>query len=368
MNAERLKGLVENLLADERELGIQACLDALNNALSNFASAPQESAHQVAVSKQLADLEQQVALLGKRHDTSWWNRADSIGARDFFSDEITTGIKKSISENPMTPAVVQQHVNQFAVARRVYLDTLTATEQNLNALGISSDALEEGSAEIAFQLPRHLFQNELNGLIDELRAIRQIVRAFSELAGEAGEQIEVRQISTTDPQFFFGLNVSTIILLGAAVNWALERWKQVEEIRNLRAETRKNKSFTEDEIKQFYDNKIEKTISEAIAEKVVEFLGDDDGEAGRRKEQHIDVKWALESLFARIERGMTVEIRCLPPPKTEEEKTAEQVETSEKFETLQVLSQQLAFPPPDERPILQLPPVEPNENKANDSD
>jgi hypothetical protein len=60
---------------------------------------------------------------------------------------------------------------------------------------------------------------------------------------------------------------------GAVVAWALSRWKKVEEIRKLRSETKKNESFTEQEIKEFFDSKMERAIKSAIEEKVTEILG-----------------------------------------------------------------------------------------------
>src|SRR5438067_525856 len=75
----------------------------------------------------------------------------------------------------------------------------------------------------------------------------------------------------------------------------------------------KNASFTEQEIKEFFDDKIEKTIQAPIDEKITELLGD--GKAtGRTNEQRIDLKWALKSIMARIERGMLIEVRFLPSP------------------------------------------------------
>jgi hypothetical protein len=76
-------------------------------------------------------------------------------------------------------------------------------------------------------------------LIKELSEIKFIIRAFSELALGTSEKIEVRQISTTDPQFFLHVDVATVIMIGAAAKWAIDRWKDIEDIRKVRAETRK---------------------------------------------------------------------------------------------------------------------------------
>src|SRR3546814_17998548 len=87
---------------------------------------------------------------------------------------------------------------------------------------------------------------------------------------------------------------------------------QVEEIRKLRAETSKHKSFTEEEIEGFFGEKIRKTIDDNVSAKVTELLGPADGRAGRREEQRTDLTWTLEYILSRVSRGMTVDIRIIP--------------------------------------------------------
>src|SRR3546814_739426 len=217
----------------------------------------------------------------------------------------------------MTPAVVEQELAKLVNQRTAYLGHLSAISSGLDALGIKVDGLEDGTAEVGFQLPRHLFRNEFEGLIKELHVIRRIIRAFSELATGSSEPIVVRQISTTDPLFYFEISPITIAKIGAVVTWALHTWKQVEEIRKLRAETSKHKSFTEEEIEGFFGEKIRKTIDDNISAKVTELLGPDDGRAGRREEQRNDLTWTLESILATVERGETVDNSFLPTAPSE---------------------------------------------------
>ncbi|HEY1382488.1 MAG TPA: hypothetical protein VGF43_02680, partial [Dongiaceae bacterium] len=247
--------------------------------------------------------------------------------------------------------------------RNAYLQNLRTANDTLGAIGIEAEQLEEGTAEIGFQIPRDLFHNNLEGLIKELTAIKRIIRAFSELTVRTPQPIEVRQISTSDPLFFFGLDPATIVTLGAAVTWALATWQKVENIRKTRAETQKIKSFTEEEIESFFGSKIKQTIAQEIEQRTTELVGGHDGKAGRKEEQRTYLRWALESVLARIERGMTVEIRFLPPPKpTEQVADSTDDESSGKEETfarLQEIRPQLVFPTPEENPVLKLPPTEP---------
>jgi len=270
------------------------------------------------------------------------------------------GIKQSISNNPMTPAVVHKHIQQLLKDRDQYLELLRSSNRDLEGLGIGAETLAPGTAEIGFRIPRELFDDNLEGLIEELRVLRRIMRGFSELALGAPETIQVRQISTSDPLFFFGLNPVTIGILGGVVTWALGTWKQVEEIRRVRAETRKLEPFSEDEITEFFGGKLDKMIEEALDAKTAELIGTDKP-INRKAEQRNDLKWALKSLLARIERGMTVEIRFLPPPPlAEDEAQGERSQALlQAFATIEETVPQLSFPAPDPNPVLHLPSTKP---------
>lgn len=361
MNSETLKELVDKLRNDEQEVQAQQHLNNLNEAMKAFASQPQQQELQIKVSNALITLMERFQELENRYDPAKQKRLESIGAQEFFSRRIAETIQKAVIENPMTPAVAQQALQELLTRRQTYLSNLEAASTSLKALGIEPGHLEEGTAEIGFQIPRELFKGELEGLIKELGAIKRIIRAFSELKTGTVEAIEVRQISTSEPVFFFGLSVSTIVAIGAAITWALNTWKQIEEIRKLRLETSKSQSFTKEDIEAFFGNKIRKTIEDAIEAKSKELVEDADGKAGRKKEQRTDIAWALKSIFARVERGMTVEIRFLPPPKpVVAEPGDDESQVQAAFKTLGEIAPQLLFPTPDPSPVLALPPTEPD--------
>jgi hypothetical protein len=204
-----------------------------------------------------------------------------------------------LRENPLSPVVAQQKLNTFASERQNYIQQITQLRDNLEAVGIRASSLQPGDAEIGFLLPRSLFNNRLDPLIKELRDIHRIIRAFSEATLGKVEEVEVREISTSDPFFFFHIDPMTIAALGAAVTWALNTWKQVEEIRRVRAETRRTDVLTEKEASDVFDRKITERIAAAIDTKVNELV-QDDGKPGRPKEQRSDLSWALESILAPI--------------------------------------------------------------------
>lgn len=253
----------------------------------------------------------------------------------------------------MTPAAAQQAIQQLQSERQTYLNVLRTTKSTLDSLGVKQDELALGDAQIGFRLPRHIFNNELKGWIGELKELRLIILLFSELATGNAENMEIGEISTTDPIIFLILKPATVLLLGKAVSWALDQWKKVEDIRKVRAETAQLNlaahGIFDDMLKQ-YDEKVVEMIEQATKKHALELVKPPKG-AGRGNELGAHMEKALASLVARVERGMTVEIKFLPV-KTAGESTADQNNMAADFQS--VVSQ-LKFHPPSSDPILVLP-------------
>ncbi len=173
--------------------------------------------------------------------------------------------------------------------------------------------LEEGTAEIGFLIPRELFEDEFDQFIKQLAVINRIIREFSEAATGSAQEIKVRQISSSDPLLFLGLDPITIGMIGATITWALDVWKRVSEIRGLRVTASKIPTFKEPDLK-FFDDKIKTTVAAEIETKAKELQGlAKDKDARTSGERRTHITWVLKTLLALVERGLKVEIRSLPP-------------------------------------------------------
>jgi hypothetical protein len=174
------------------------------------------------------------------------------------------------------------------------------------------------------------------------------------MATGAPERIEIGEISTTDPIIFLILNPITVAMLGKAVSWSLDQWKKVEEIRKLRADTAKISAGSEgvlDDMVVEYDARINKLIDAQIGAKAA-LLSAPVVDAGRQNELNNAFVFALKSLVAHVERGMTVEIKYLPSPAGQEEADSPQ---SAAFNDLAEVLPALVFPPASPAPIVALP-------------
>ena len=351
--------MAELLLDADRRSRVQQQLNEVNSAITNLASQPTNADFQTGFAKSLSMLHQAMSGMIESFDPAQKALIHEMDGDKFFISDISKEIAGWNSENSMTPAVTQQNIASFINERQAYIAEITQLQKSMLKLGVSKSSLKEGQAEIGILLPRDLFQNHLDQLIKELGVINLIIRAFSEVTLGTSEPVEIRQISTSDPLFVFGFNFVTIAAIGGAIAWALDTWKSVEEIRKVRSETAKLPDFTEQEIETIFGGKIKETIDNAIEHKVVEILGADGGNQGRKQEQKTYLNWALNSILARVERGMTVEIRFLPPPVPSEIEKNENHALAEAYKSIQEIVPKLVFPKIAGSPVLKLPSAEP---------
>ena len=97
------------------------------------------------------------------------------------------------------------------------------------------------------------------------------------------------------------------------------------------------------------DAKLEQAIEEAI-ERILRKKP-----LGRLAEVANGLRYALKGLIARIERGMTIEVRFLPAPKAEGQTEEQAVEVARQDAELQKLQKDLVFPQLPETPLLAIP-------------
>lgn len=360
MNAERLRYLVERLLERERGSAIQKKLNNLVSALEQLTNSPQDAGIQNAVSANLAELNRVVK--DDFYDELTPASRDhflNIGAGPFFSGALIDDLRDAVVQNAMTPAVAAETARLIRDARHNFVQTLEKIRDGLSGVGVEADDLEEGQADIAFLIPRDLFKNHLGGLSKELAVIDKIVRFFSEAATGQAEESSLKTISTTDPVITLGVSIATIAMIGRSITWLLDTWKKSLEIKDLR-EKSKSVGLTEKELKVF-DDKIEKLVNKAVSERIKAMLAEAPVDQLRKNELEKGLDWSLRALLARIERGMSVEIRLIPPQPPSEEDAEEEVPVNPHFENMQQIARDLVFPKPSGEPVIALPGAPPGD-------
>ena len=193
-------------------------------------------------------------------------------------------------------------------------------------------------------IPRKIFENTVAGLAGEFRQIDRVVGFFSEAVLGKREPAILAQISTTDPSILVSAAPKVILAIAATIKFMVGVWKQVEHIRKVREETR-GLNIANDHALKSFDDHLKKVVDEAIEKQVQTIIPN--GKAGREKELENGLRWSIEHLMSRVERGMTIEIKLLPPTEAVQEASeAEKAQSSGQakiFENLAEVQSDLMF-------------------------
>lgn len=352
MNATRLVEFVGRLLEVERAHGIDGNLTRTLEALQNLIGAPGQTAPQNEFAASVEELKKQVKAMVSGFTPAELKLLDEIEGADWFGRDFTNDLEQRLRDNALTPTVVLEWLRSLRERRFSYLNHLEQLRTSLATVGVAADPVPPGTAEIGILLPRSIFRGDFDEFIKEQRKLNEILRWFSLATTGAAEKVELKQVSTSDPFILLGISPLVIAQVGIAVSFLLSQWEKIERIRKLRAETAKLRNEFQPpslrEIDEKFTASINELIDAAIAEKVSEILNN---APARTPELEVGVKWALETLMAKIEKGMTIEIRAVPPPKAD---TATDTDTAARTAaaTIQNTAPQLKFPKAEAVPLL----------------
>lgn len=310
MNVSKLLELINFLLQKENEHHIQERLKRIEKLASKMTNQPHNGELKNAILNEGSALQNSYEQLRSSFDPAKQHAMHEIGADLHFLKDFVTGIVLHIQNSSFVALSLKEYVERIQGERDAFLISLVNLKNSLRSLNFEENVLPPGEAEIGFLLPRALFNNNFDNLIDELSELKFIIRAFSEVSTGHVEEVKVCQISTSDPIFFLNASAVTILLLGKSVSWALDMWKKIEEIRSLRAQTRK--VINDDAIDSIFEKTIKDLLNTNREQIIDELMARCKDETSRKHELRNHVEAAINSILARVERGMVVEIKFSP--------------------------------------------------------
>jgi hypothetical protein len=353
VNTDKLRELVDRILEVEAKEDTQTRLSQLASALANLSATPQNSEYQT----QLATSRKQFAQAFSRFQAAFspadYERILEL-SDDAFSPIMSEEIDSTISQNAMSPSVANTFVQNLHGKRNEVFTRLKELQATLEYFHFGYVEPAPGEAELGFQIPRGLFLNNLPGFIKELRDLDLIIKFFSEAEIGKYQPAEVGSISTTDPLIFLSMAEPAAKAIGLAVTWAVGTWLGIEKIRKLRAETAQLRSFSPEEVENIFGTKIKQEINAAVETKVAQILASSKAPKGKHAELGAHLTKALEALLAKIERGMTIELRIAPPP-LKDDTAEESAEDATNRQELLDIQTNLVFPKPSDNPLLPIP-------------
>ncbi len=353
MNLKAAIRLMQKSIEIDREYGINKKLNTLSSAMDQLVSNPSQAEFQVSVRDSIVALRSVFDVLNDSLTEADTARLVDLGGELLFAEGLVDELSKIITDNVATPAVARDDIKSMTARRAEILDNFRQVVSIAENRDWESDEYAEHKVELGFTIPRELFRNSLNGLTKELEWINKFLRCISEVEDGSVADVEIGEISTTDPTIFLVTVATVVLAVGRITKWSIGIWKDIEEIRHIRAQTAKLKSFDEDEIETIFGGKIRKEIEAQVTLKSIE-MASKVKESGRRNELEIALGKYLEQFLQRIERGMTVEVRLLSHADDPEVASDEPIPVDPTIDALFDIAGELRFPSAAAHPVLQL--------------
>jgi|SoiMethySBSTD1v2_1073268.scaffolds.fasta_scaffold26634_3 hypothetical protein len=352
MNVSRLSDFAAKLVAVEAQFNVGKRLGRVASKLQEVVSQPQNPQFQTELVGFIVELRKSVEELEAQITPAMADFLRELGGLKFFSKEMVDDIDGEIHRNSITHAVAKSYVDDIVSRRNKFVEALKSLSASLTSVGLKPKPLEPGHAEIGFKIPRSIFDNRLIGFSGELKFIERVVEVFSEAVTGERQEAELSELSTTDPLVLLQLYAPIVAAIAASVTWFLATYKQTLEIRQLKAQIRK---LEIDDTSQF-DKEIEQIIQKAVEERIGQVLAPREDQ-GRKNEVENGLRLVLRDMWARVERGMTVEVRFLPPA-AKPNATAEEAREAKAYKDLERIQRELVFPAIEGEPMLELPKAE----------
>lgn len=344
MTLNKLYGTLKLMVQLDDQLHLQSGLVSIKDTLNNLVGSPAQPQYQSSLASALGQFSNSAAGLGSAVTASQAATIAEIGGQEFFDPQIAEKIKASVSANAMTPSVARDFAQDLANRRASFLETVRKTILGLESLNVSETALPAGAAEIAFLVPRDLFDNHLAEFAKELSFINRLIQHVGEgITGEP-EPVELKTLSSSIPTITLGASLPVIETLATIVNKFLEAWERIKKIRKIRDELTEigMKGKAVEELTEQVTTTVEEIVEESTQLVLANYNGHDQG---RKNELQNAVGTEVRRLFGQIERGLTAEFRAEPKAEAGEE-------DRKALDKIVELSSQMKFPPAADEPLL----------------
>jgi chromatin remodeling complex protein RSC6 len=342
MTSQSLAGILKILDSLDQNLRIQPSLEAVRDALENLTNTPAQSQYQSTLASTLTAFTDAATKMAESITPSQAASIAEMGGGEFFDPAIADKVKNSVQMNAATLSVARDFVKDLAARRATFLATVRSTRQGLEKLGITDSGGKPGTADVAFLIPRNIFDNKLNLFAKELTFLSRLIQDFTEAQTGTAEPPALEQLSSSVPHVAVLADLGVLSLLGTVINKFLKAWQQIEEIRSMRAKlaTMGLKGAALQELTDQITTNVTNVIEESTTLVIANYNGN------RKHELENAIRSDTKRLFGQIEQGLTVEFRVEPQPGKVDG------ENQQKLQNIANVAKELKFPLVSEEPLL----------------
>lgn len=313
MNAERLHAVILDIKKDMEATGLPGLLQTLATNLQNQLQQPQQANVAAKLGNTLNSLQGKLRESKVNEFTPAWRQTvDDLGVADLLGSALADQLRGIFERNQITESVALGEVSALkdrVEKLKTWVDSLAS---GFGGLKVGLDELAPGECEVGVLIPRTFVSNQLREFSKELEEINKLMLPFVEIGTGSRPGVDIRFVSSSDLSVFLDVASPVCACFAVAVERAVALYKNILEIRRLRAEIR-DAGVPESDLKDVdkHANKLIGNGTRKIAKEIIaEFYGSQD--AGRQSELETEVRNSINKIVNRIDRGINIEIHVGP--------------------------------------------------------
>lgn len=365
MHAEYLRFVVEQLLNDVQAIKLLENWAQLISAVEQQIASPSQDNAQLVISQRDTIRTSLETSVLSRIPTTWKAMIRDLEADYLASANLNRLLDGIAEENALSLQDKLGGLKRVRDNLKGDIDAFKGISDSFDWLKIPPMTLPTGEGEVAVYIPREIFENELEGLQDELADLDQLMRTCEEIVtGSTPSSPQIRYFSTSDPVFWLYATPGVAYFVLKLVNMLLDAYEKVLRIRKMKAEL--TNIGTEREFTKGLDNQAELLVEKAV-DNLLDFakkrFTSRNKDAGRANELLNALRISATALASKIDNGYRIEARVELAAETQDEsgsenssgRTAAAHLTDEEIEELKALSEKVRHFEPIGDPVLALP-------------
>jgi hypothetical protein len=355
MNAERLHVVALTLSKELTEKTVIGTLQNLVNSLQTIVQSNNASTQQNLVSSREAFY---VAVTNTASDSftpAWRQILIEMGGEELFGKNLKQRVQQILADNQMTPGVAQQQLGEILTKLQAFKSALDQLVAAFSHFKIGSETLAPGEAEITLLIPREAVDDKLGEFTDELEEMGFILNTLSEVATGHKDDLKIRTVSSSKLMVFLAAAYPLARIVAKVIDFVVAQYKKILEIKKLHSEM--ERLGVPEDISEKTKAHANTRMGEEIEKFTVEIMEEYKSvphPGGRQHELRNAVKFSLNMVANRIDRGFNIEVR-IEPPKALSTKTGDDGEVQKAVQTIQAASVNMQYMKLEGPPILTLP-------------
>jgi hypothetical protein len=355
MNVERLHLVLRATIDAATKSGVVVDIGGLASALQNQVNDPATASYQQQISSQLEKLQISLSAIETNNFPPGWKQVLTEHSLSVFIGTVLLGqLTEIFSRNAITPSIALKEIQEVQLDLNSKVTAMTELINGFKLLEFSMDDLEPGEAEIGLLVPRESIDSKLNRFTRELQDTAKIIGVFEELTTGQRRDASIRALSSTDLTVLLDIWPVSGVALATAVERIAAFYKQVLEIKKLKAEVTRlalPEKMTQ-QLDQQANDKMEANLRSLRDEMIAMY----EGQKARKHELETELLIALHRIANKLDEGIHFEFRAGEPSTVaNEDETPDQKALRSHTTQINDVGRRIALIEPVEGRILHLP-------------